>query len=110
MAKVEFDIKDVRKEMNPMDVYAVITCSIEDNEIYESALRHNESCGLYSVYRDGQTTATILVYSESSGGANDWAYLGIWGEEDKLMETLNGIKSIIPKRFNLEKIAEEVKK
>ncbi len=102
--EAEFDIRDARKEMNPMDVYAVVTCSIEDKELYERALKHEDSCGLFSVYRHRKTSATITVQSESSGGADDLAYLSILGEDSQIIETLNEIQSIIPKRFVLEKI------
>ena len=93
MTKLEFDVLDDRKEMDSMKMYAVLAGAIENKENYERVLKHEDSCGLFSVYRDAETTATISVHSESSG--EDSAYLSLIGEEDKINDALKGIESII---------------
>ena len=107
MAKLEFDVLDDRKEMDSMKMYAVLTGAIENIENYERVLKHEDSCGLFSVYRDARTTTTISVHSESSG--EDSAYLSLIGEEDKINDALKGIESIILKRIKLKQISESEK-
>ena len=107
MTKLEFDVLDDRKEMDSMKMYAVLAGAIENKENYERVLKHEDSCGLFSVYRDAETTATISVHSESSG--EDSAYLSLIGEEDKIKDALKGIESIILKRIKLKQISESEK-
>ena len=107
MTKLEFDVLDDRKEMDSMKMYAVLTGAIENEENYEGVLKHEDSCGLFSIYRHAETTATIVVHSESSG--EDSAYLSLIGEKDKIKDALKGIESIILKRIKLKQISESEK-
>ena len=88
--------------------YNVFTANLAGKpEMYELVAQQEGSEGFLTTYRDNKTTVALSI---EAGGSDDRTLVALVGDKNRLNETLERLKTAVPRIFNFKPWKDKKKK
>jgi hypothetical protein len=110
MVKLKIPVFDIARERASHSIYEILTASLDSHtEMYEIVDHQEGNDGYFKIYRDVKTSSAICIQNSDSRGYENFDYITLVGDEDRMDETRKRMKEIVPSIIVLEEILEESK-